>query len=69
MFLEYLVEAAIAERHADLQRFRLQRTALEGMPRGSWLGGLWPARGVRQSSQSLERSARSTSGHSLSMME
>ena len=69
MLMEYLVEATMAERNAELQRFRLQRAALEGMPRGSWLGGLWPARGLRQPSESFERSARSTTGHSLSMME
>jgi hypothetical protein len=69
MLMEYLVEATMAERNAELQRFRLQRAALEGMPRGSWLGGFWPARGLRQPSESFERSARSTSGHSLSMME
>jgi len=69
MLMEYLVEAAMAERKAELQRFRLQREALDGMPRSSWLGGMWPARGMRQSSESLARSARSTSGHSLSMME
>jgi hypothetical protein len=69
MLMEYLVEATMAERNADLQRFRLQQVALDGMPRSSWLGGLWPARGMRQSSESFARSARSTSGHSLSMME
>ena len=68
MLMEYLAEATVIERRAELERCALAEAALALHPRRrSWLARLVP--GWSQPRASRSRSAASAAGHSLSMME
>ncbi len=66
MLTEYLAEAALQERAAELRRLHLATEAARLNPEGRARFGLaaWI-----QARASRSRRAASTSGHSLSMME
>jgi hypothetical protein len=67
MLTEYLAHALLAERLAEVRRFRLAEEAAYLNDQRSWLARL--SRRRAQPAASRARSARSTSGHSLSTME
>ncbi len=69
MLTEYLAEAMVAERRAELERYllanRARKLTISDKPSRGWLGSL-----VRlQSRGRRARRAASTAGHSLSTIE